>query len=65
MKNTIYRIRNKKTGQYINLGYNNKSVWQHYPTQVIINNRDRLSPIENFEVVVCEYKEISCSDINI
>lgn len=38
--NKLYRIRDLVTGQYIRLGYAQKSSWNSFPSQVIKNNID-------------------------
>lgn len=36
--NKIYRIKDKRSGQYISLGYNRKATWLVFPNAVIKNN---------------------------
>jgi hypothetical protein len=58
MRNRIYRIRNKETKEFINLGCNQKHTWLVYPHQAIRNNQHILHDMNDYEVVVYEYKEI-------
>ena len=58
MKNKIYRIRNKETKEFVNLGYNQKHTWLVYPYEAIRLNKHILHDMNNYEVVVYEYKEI-------
>jgi hypothetical protein len=52
----LYRVRNKKTGKFIALGYERKTSWLVFPSEVIKNNRHFSFPDgeENYEVVMFE-----------
>jgi hypothetical protein len=54
---TLYRIRDKKTKNFILLGYSNKSTWLTYPSSVIKHNRHVIRNLDDYEIVVYEYVE--------
>jgi len=58
MRNKIYKIRNKKTQEFITLGYSNKYTWHVFPSEAIKNNKHIIC-LDDYEVVVFEYKEIN------
>lgn len=63
MKNKVYRIREKNTQEFINLGYNQKHTWLVFPHEAIRQNKHILS-LKDYEVVVYEYKEINTLPLN-
>lgn len=48
----VYRIRNKRTKEFVSLGYSSKNSWSNYPSEAIKYN---LPNKEDYEVVVQEY----------
>jgi len=64
MRNKVYKIREKKTQNFISLGYEQKHTWLAFPSQAIKNNKHILYNLDDFEVVVFEYKEIDILPLN-
>lgn len=52
----MYRIRNKNTGEFISVGYKNKSRWVYFPTEAIKTLKRIYGDVEPYEVV--GYKEV-------
>jgi hypothetical protein len=49
--NKIYKIKNKRTGEYISLGYNSKKTWLTFPSQALkYNTRLMMGDTDNYEV---------------
>ena len=46
----VYKIKDKRTGKYITLGYSNKKTWLIFPTQAIEFNQHKIHDKENYEV---------------
>lgn len=54
-----YRIRDKRTGKYVALGYKPKSTWSKFPSQAIRYNKNVLQGDENFVVEVFDLVKTS------
>lgn len=48
--NKVYKIKNKKTGKYIALGYSSKHTWLKFPSEVIKCNRHVIHNIDDYEI---------------
>lgn len=59
MKKQLYKIRDKRDGSFLSLGYNQKQTWLTFPSQVIKENQHIINNIgkENLEIVVFKYVE--------
>ena len=46
-----YKIKNKRTGEYISLGYSSKKTWLTFPSQALrYNTRLMMDDTDNYEV---------------
>jgi len=67
MNNKVWRIRHKKTGEYLSLGYKRKSSWLVKPLRAIKENlRIDITDIENdYEFVIFELRESAVESIKL
>jgi hypothetical protein len=64
MNKKIYRIRDKKTGKCISLGYNNKTSWLVRPTEALKNASGHITNhLEDYEYVIYELVETKTEPI--
>lgn len=49
----VYKIRKKDTGDFVSLGYNQKSSWNVYPSAAI---KENIQDKSKYEVVIFEYE---------
>jgi len=64
-KKKAYKIRNKETGEFVYLGYNQKHSWAVYPSGAIAYSKEILENKDKYEVVLFQYelKETKTMDL--
>jgi hypothetical protein len=60
----VYKIKDKRTGKYITLGYSNKKTWLIFPAQAIEFNQHKIHDKENYEVEQYELVKTKTFDLD-